>query len=292
VSEPCTVLIASADLLPVLTSRAGTPDGELLTFTDGEALRALDAVMRRRPRVIVLERLFAATPRGAALITRIKSDPTLDGCEIRVLSHDGQYSRVLPRTPNAAAAGPGVAAPGPPARVFQRDGVGEPGAGSPAATGAVSSASQGSTVGVVTSGVATATVAVETTAAASAPADVSRSSVAQAPVAQPLDQRGTRRAKRVKVKEPVDILVDGNAATLVDISTCGAQVVSISILKPNQRVRIALTDEDGALRFNATVAWAAFEIPQGTGPRYRAGIDFVDADGGSVADFCARHGTV
>ncbi|HWW85387.1 MAG TPA: PilZ domain-containing protein [Vicinamibacterales bacterium] len=276
-SEPCTVLIASADLLPVLTSRAGTPDGELLTFTDGEALRALDAVMRRRPRVIVLERLFAATPRGAALITRIKSDPTLDGCEIRVLSHDGQYSRVLPRTPNAAAAGPGVAAAA---------------AGSPAATGAVSSASQGSTVGVVTSGVATATVAVETTAAASAPADVSRSSVAQAPVAQPLDQRGTRRAKRVKVKEPVDILVDGNAATLVDISTCGAQVVSISILKPNQRVRIALTDEDGALRFNATVAWAAFEIPQGTGPRYRAGIDFVDADGGSVADFCARHGTV
>src|SRR5262249_29690565 len=99
VVEPCTVFIASADLLPILTSRAGTPDGELLTFTDAEALRALDAIIRRRPRAIVLERLFAATPRGAALITRIKADPTLARCEIRVLSHDGQYSRVLPRTP-------------------------------------------------------------------------------------------------------------------------------------------------------------------------------------------------
>jgi hypothetical protein len=266
VSEPCTVLIASADLLPILTSRAGTPDGELLTFTDGEALRALDAIIRRRPRVIVLERLFAATPRGAALITRIKADSTLEGCEIRVLSHDGQYSRVLPRTPSAPTAA-GNAVP-------------------------VSSGGPGSSSGAAASGLATTTVAVETVPAATTPGDASRVSAAPAPVTQPLDQRGTRRAKRVKVTEPVEILVDGNAAMLVDISTCGAQVVSVTILKPNQRVRVALTDEDGALRFNATVAWAAFEIPPGSGPRFRAGIDFVDADGGSVADFCARHGTV
>ena len=49
------------------------------------------------PPVIALERLFAATPRGAALIARIKADPTLEGSEIRVLSHDSDYRRVSRR---------------------------------------------------------------------------------------------------------------------------------------------------------------------------------------------------
>ena len=32
------------------------------------------------------------------------------------------------------------------------------------------------------------------------------------------------------------------------------------------------------MRFNAIVAWASFEIPPKIGPRYRAGIEFIDAD--------------
>ena len=49
-------------------------------------------------------------------------------------------------------------------------------------------------------------------------------------------------------------MADGNAATLVDLSTIGAHVVSQTILKPNQRVRMVLSDEHGAVRFNAVVA--------------------------------------
>ena len=98
-------MVASSDLLPSLKERAGAIDGELLTFTDAEVLGALQAIMKRRPRVIALERTFAVTPRGAALITRIKADPSLHQAEIRVLSHNSDYTRVVPRAapPSAPA---------------------------------------------------------------------------------------------------------------------------------------------------------------------------------------------
>ena len=221
VTEPCTVLIAASELLATLKAHSGVGTGELLTFADTDALQALDAITRRRPGIVALERMFAATPRGAALINRIKADPALALAEIRVLSHDSDQMRILPRTPAT------LTAPAP-------------------------------------------------TAAATLPAP-------------PLDQRGTRRAQRFRIAGNVDVLIDGNAATLVDLSTCGTQVTSKTVLKPNQRVRMALTDEEGAVRFSAAVAWASFEIPPAHGPRYRAGLNFVDANAAAVDAFCNRH---
>lgn len=214
--------------MPTLTPRARDGASELLAFTDVEALRALEVITKRRPLRVTLERLFAATPRGAALIHRIKADPSLLESEIRVIAHDTDYSRVLPRQSEAAFA-------------------------SPAARGTANTAASA------------------------------------APSAAPLDQRGTRRAPRFKIAARVEVVVDGKVATLVDLSAVGAQVMSSGVLKPNQRVRIALADELGNLRFNAAVAWAKFEIPPGSGPRYRAGLDFVDADRGAVDAYCARH---
>jgi hypothetical protein len=43
------------------------------------------------------------------------------------------------------------------------------------------------------------------------------------------------------------------------------------------------------VRFNASVAWASFEIPPRSDPRYRAGLEFLDADQGAVGAFCVRH---
>jgi len=204
-------------------------DGELLSFTDADALIALEVITRRRPKVVALEREFATTPRGMALINRIKADPALDYAEIRVIQRDGEHHEVIARGSGAAA---------------------DPDS-------------------------ARAVVA----AAAPAPA---------APVA-PLDQRGTRRAPRFRIAGDVDAVIDGNTALLIDLSSIGAQVVSTVVLKPNQRVRMALADDSGNVRFNATVAWASFEIPPKTGPRYRAGIEFVDAEGKAVDAFRARH---
>ena len=103
--EPCTVIVAAAALLPGMKERAGTLDGELLEFTDADALAAFRTIVERRPQVVALERMFAVTPRGAALINRIKADPTLREAEIRVMAHDGEYTRVVPRTAPLPAPG-------------------------------------------------------------------------------------------------------------------------------------------------------------------------------------------
>ena len=237
--DPCTVLIGGPDVLPALKERASSLNAdELLAFTDADALIALEVITKRRPKVVALERAFAATPRGTALINRIKADPALEHAEIRVMAHDSDLMRVVPR----------AAAAQPPLQDTHNNGDG--------------------------GGVATVT--------ATQPA------VAPAPSA-PLDQRGTRRAPRYRISGQVDVLVDGNTALLVDLSTIGAQVVSQTILKPNQRVRMALTDDLGNVRFNAAVAWASFEIPPNMGPRYRAGLAFVDANASSVDAFRSRH---
>jgi hypothetical protein len=194
-------------------------------------LKALDAITRRKPAVIALERLFASTPRGAALINRIKADPSLADSEIRVVSPDRDDARITANRP------PPPAPPAPPG-----------------------------------GGAATATAAAEV-----------------APRVQPLDHYGTRRAPRFKITGTVEVLVDGNSATLVDMSIVGAQVLTPAVLKPNQRIRMALPEENGAIRFNAAVAWAKFEIPPQSGPRYRAGIEFIDANANALDAYCSRH---
>ena len=216
-SSVSTVLIAAAEHLQALKEREDFVDAQ--TFSDREALRALEVITRRRPDVVALERTFAATTRGAALINRIKADPKLATCEIRIVAHDSGFSRVPPDAPTPSSDGAAVAVATP------------------------------------------------------------------APATAPLDQRGTRRAPRVRVVEGVELLIDGNVARLVDLSIIGAQVISSTILKPNQRVRIAIGEGNKPLRFIAAVAWAAFELAK-TGPRYRAGLEFFDADADVLERFC------
>jgi hypothetical protein len=101
-STPIVILIAAPDLVPALRKRL-SGETEVVSFGDSEPLRALQAIVSRQPEVVALERIFAASPRGAALIARIKSDPALADTEIRVLSHDSSYQRVSPRRHAAPA---------------------------------------------------------------------------------------------------------------------------------------------------------------------------------------------
>ena len=84
----------------------------------------------------------------------------------------------------------------------------------------------------------------------------------------------SRRAPRYRVSS-MHAIIDGNPALVIDLSMIGAQVVSSTALRPNQRIRMTLGEQ--GLRFNAAVAWATFELPA-EGPRYRAGIQFQDAN--------------
>jgi len=209
---PDTVIVAAPEYLPALQEQGDF--GDALAFSDADALKALEAITRDRPKVIALEKQFAATSRGAALIKRIKADPKLRKCEVRVVSHEGDS-----------------------------EGVPQPDA-----------ASQG----------------------------------AETEAAVKLDQRGTRRAPRVKIVDGVEVLIDGSPAVLIDLSVVGAQVVSPTILRPNQRVRMILPDEERPIRCLAGVAWAAFEMPK-SGPRYRAGIEFFDAESGNLDRFIEQN---
>lgn len=211
-----TVLIAASKQLPALQQHADLADAE--AFEDTDALKALDAIARRPPEVIALERQFASSARGGAFINRIKADPALASCEIRIIEL-GNMSAPVP-TPAAPADAPPVQPATPNAKAAQP------------------------------------------TAAEFTPASGTR------------DQ--TRGAERHTVGRNVEILIDGNPATLINISVVGAQVLSPSSLRPNQRVRMSLVDATRPMRFNGVVAWATFEMPK-EGPRYRAGVKFHDA---------------
>jgi hypothetical protein len=100
-------------------------------------------------------------------------------------------------------------------------------------------------------------------------------------------ERLARTLERVTIVEGITVLLDGNPATLIDLSVCGAQVTTTATLKPNQRVRLSLPTSS-RVRISATVRWANFEIPAG-GPCYRAGLKFIDPDQDAIAEFIETH---
>ena len=224
------VIIGPAEALPALRDRLDS-GAEMHTFTDHEALEALDFIIRVHPRIVALEQEFSGTSRGRALINRIGDDPSLSDSEIRVIAHDGVPRSVAFRR-STAPAGAAIAIDEPRSSVL---GVGA------------------------------------------------------AMDSQQLDRRGTRRAPRLAVRDGVEVLVDGNPASLVDISHVGVQVVSQKMLRPNQRVRVTLTETVHNLRCDGTIAWASYEMPKGEAPRYRAGIDLTGTDATALRAYANRH---
>ena len=62
------------------------------------------------------------------------------------------------------------------------------------------------------------------------------------PVIVALDLRGTRRALRFKIAEAMNVQIDDNTTSLINLSVLGAEIVSPTILKPNQPVWFTLAD--------------------------------------------------
>jgi hypothetical protein len=208
------VVIGPPDALDGLRDRleSGT---DVQSFTDAEALEALDHVIRHKPRIIALDREFSGTSRGIAFVNRVKDDPSLMGCDVRVIERSGSerlaasFSMPVPPTPHDVKA--------------------------------------------------------------------------------LLDETGTRRSPRIDIKEGIELTADGNPATLVNLSMTGAQIVSRTVLKPNQRVRLVFGDGPTAIRCNGSIAWAAFEMPKSALPQYRAGVNFIVADAEALATFAEKH---
>jgi hypothetical protein len=64
--------------------------------------------------------------------------------------------------------------------------------------------------------------------------------------------------------------------------------MSPAALKPNQEIAMALPYESGTLQFAAKVAWTSFVTTPVGAPRYRAGIEFINADAAAVDAFLQR----
>jgi hypothetical protein len=203
-----TVLIAAPDRLVTLTAREDLSNA--LVFHDSDVLTAFETIARQRPRLVALERVFAETPRGVALINRIRTDPTLKACVVRIVSLTQEES--------------GDASPAEPAT--------------------------------------------------SAPAT--------------LDVWGTRSVARFDMRLGVPVTLDGNPVTLLNLSIAGAQVLAAATLRPHQRVRLALLDEMHPMRLSASVKWAIYEMPK-DGPRFRAGLAFLNPDPIAVTRFIDAH---
>jgi len=213
------VLIGPSDSLPGLQERLD-PSAAVQTFTDTEALEALDHIIHARPALVAMQDEFADSSRGQALINRIKDDAALATVEVRVMAKNAAQNRIAVKR-------------------------GSHGGGSAAVA------------------------------------------VAEKPKPA-LDQKGTRRAARIRIKDGIEVAVDGTTAALVDLSAVGAQVVSPTVLKPNQRVRVTM--ENGKVKCAGAVVWAAFEMPKGLPTRYRAGIDWgVTSEAPNVETFAKKH---
>jgi hypothetical protein len=238
-----TVLIAAPAHLGVLKQRGEFRDA--LAFADHDALRAFETIVRQHADVVLIESSFAATSRGTAFINRIGADPTLSGCDVRVITRDddsgeastpaaGAQTAAVPDTPPLPPTSPAPPATPPPV--------------SPATSASVSTVIGGPPPG------------------AAAP-----------------DPEITSAATDFRSIRGIELLVDGTPATLIDLSTGGAQVMSSNSLKPHQRVRLTLPGPT-PIRLNGAITWAMFEMPAG-GPRYRAGVAFVDPDTAGIAAF-------
>ena len=83
------MFIGQPDRLPAVVERAGAAgaiDGEVLEFSDADALQALESDRQAAAAGDHVRAVLCDDAARLALITRIKADPKLDDSEIRVLA--------------------------------------------------------------------------------------------------------------------------------------------------------------------------------------------------------------
>jgi hypothetical protein len=96
------IVIARAEQVAGLRKRFAA-DWTVRLFSDAEALKALAAVLGQAPRILALDRTFAATARGAALVRQVKSEQHESATEIRVLAEDQDHQPLILSTRIASA---------------------------------------------------------------------------------------------------------------------------------------------------------------------------------------------
>ena len=91
---PAMIVIARSEQAVGLRKRLGN-DPSVALFTDGDSLKALEAILSGPPKILALDRSFVATARAAALVARVKAEPHLRATDVRVLAEDETNLPVL-----------------------------------------------------------------------------------------------------------------------------------------------------------------------------------------------------
>lgn len=100
-----------------------------------------------------------------------------------------------------------------------------------------------------------------------------------------------RRAPRYPVPPGCALLVNGETASLVNVSARGAQLVLPAALRPAQPVRIALPNGSDLIRLQGAVAWSTFELSGGDAQScYRVGLEFAQSKPEILRLYCNEHG--
>jgi hypothetical protein len=105
---------------------------------------------------------------------------------------------------------------------------------------------------------------------------------------RPLGRAGTRAALRY-VMDRRAILVNGERSHLIDLSITGAQVVLPARVRPNEPVRLVLSDEAGETRFPGTIVWAV-AVPIRGSIEYRAGVQLSKPNTKWIESYCHQFG--
>jgi hypothetical protein len=120
VADRIVVVIAAPERLEAMRTRVAAD--EVLSFAEADVLRALDAIVDRHPGRVVLERQFAGSSRGVALVNRLHADPSLQPIDVQVVAVDLDRAAAptkKPAPPTSLPASPQPAAP--PAMPAARD---------------------------------------------------------------------------------------------------------------------------------------------------------------------------
>jgi hypothetical protein len=107
-------------------------------------------------------------------------------------------------------------------------------------------------------------------------------------ISRPLSRAGTRAALRY-VMDRRAVVVNGETSALIDLSVTGAQVLLPTRVRPDEPVRLVLSDERGEGRFPGTIVWSV-AVPIGGSIRYRAGVKLSKPDPKWIESYCQQAG--
>jgi len=84
-------------------------------------------------------------------------------------------------------------------------------------------------------------------------------------------------------------VVNGESSALIDLSVTGAQVLLPTRVRPDEPVRLVLSDDSGEARFPGTIVWSV-AVPIGGSIRYRAGVKLSKPDAKWIESYCHQAG--